>query len=480
MAVGDGRRLGPPRAGQRWAVVGPRPNITMLHTHEENAKQQSHHARSGRGNWHLLSESELTELCLALGVPPDQTGNMTKVGLIAALRTRLVMSKHRGVHGASSSRFERLPPPSFADSRVEAQGSPPRRGLGDASRSQARSRSRGALGDTSNRDATRTRQATGRRGRMSTWKRSAHKNFDMTVDDLNDMEETFRKRLHNDAYNKAAGWMAEQHPLTLTSTGEAERSYENSVLEYGLQINSMVQQGTVGCADNSRISGGIAAPGTNGRSELAAMDASFALLERRMADASMTIDDSCRAAAVGSTVDEMLDAQAANTATTGTRRAATPAAARQGTGRDGGGVAEASPDSTVASPESAASSQSVAASRVSSQGTETISGAAPGAFGLAPWLENGGAERFGLFDRDGNGVLDRQELEHAVGTFFSLGEGQNEEAWANAVQLGLKMNGMPKGETPEAREALKGGEEWAERLRRDMPGLSVNAQLREQ
>jgi hypothetical protein len=414
--------------------------------------------RSGRGNWHLLSESELTELCLALGVPPEQTGTMSKVGLIAALRTRLVMSKHRGDHGPISSRFERLPTPSYADSRVETQGSPARRGLGDASRSHTY-RASGALGYTANSDS-RSRHAT-RRSNLSTWKRSGHKRFDMTTEDLNDMEDTFRKQLHSEV-KVEPGWMTEQLPSKANGTSEAEnklRWYENSVLEYGLQINSMVQQGLVGYA-----SGAVAPVADNGEypdppdrnsssndvgcpSDLVAMQHSFAQLERRMADASMTIDDSCRAAAVGSTVDEMLQER-------DDKPTFEPA------------VGEAAQDGVLTSPESARSAVTQASSQSSEgAGTEPLEG-------FAPWLENG---------RNGNGVLDRHELESAVGTFLARRHGEDEEAWTNAARQ-LRQNAqrtMPTGRTPEAQDALRGGEEWAQRLRRDMPGLSINAQLRE-
>eukprot|EP01043_Picozoa_sp_COSAG02_P010765 COSAG02_NODE_385_length_23394_cov_43.838807_17_plen_469_part_00 len=427
--------------------------------------------RSGRGNWHLLSESELTELCLALGVPPEQTGTMSKVGLIAALRTRLVMSKHRGDHGPISSRFERLPAPSFADSRVEAQGSPPRRGLGDASRSHARrSRSSGALGDTTNHD-TRARLAAERRGNVSTWKRSAHKRFDMTAEDLHDMEDTFRKQMHSEAQGDSR-WTAEQLPSRDTGAGEAEnklRWYENSVLEYGLQINSMVQQSIVGDAAGAAAptpfagTGDYAGPpgrssmgtGTaaraDGHSDLVAMQNSFAQLERRMADASMSIDDSCRAAAVDSTVDEMLQG----------REDKPNFEPPVGGAAQGGGMT----DVAATSPESARSAVTQASSQSSDgAGTATLEG-------LAPWLENG---------RDGNGELGRHELESAVGTFLARGQGEDEEVWANAVQrMGQTVQRMPTGGTPEAQDALRGGEEWAQRLRRDMPGLSVNARLRE-
>lgn len=481
------------------------------------------HMRSGRGNWHLLSESELTELCLALGVPPEQTGTMTKVGLIAALRTRLVMSKHRGDHSASISRFERLPAPSFADSRVEARGSPPRRGLGDASQSHSRATERrSSRADvSSSRDTrSRSRPAGERRGKASTWKRSMHKNFDMTADDLNDMEETFRRQMQEGrAENAHAGWVAEANAdslhKTVAGTGEAEnklRWYENSVLEYGLQINSMVQQDIVGDAaaaaassasfslaaapSGSTIaqhpaagapSGRMAAAPRSDQSELAAMSASFAKLERRMADASMTIDDSCRAAAVGSTVDEMLEAVqgsqqeaagfaaaaaavggggAARGVTVDDIRAAAAAAAASG---GGGGVR--SPESTGSQATSHASAESGASGG--------RAGGGGGALGLAPWLESGGQERFGAFDRDGNGVLDRGELESAVGTFLARGEGMggDERDWAKALQASMPTGAL---DNPAAQEALRGGgEEWAQRLRRDMPGLSVEAQLRE-
>ena len=431
------------------------------------ASRELVHVRSGRGNWHLLSESELTELCLALGVPPEQTGTMSKVGLIAALRTRLVMSKHRGDHGPVTSRFERLPAPAFADSRVEGHGSPPRRGLGDASRAHSRSRSSGALGDTSNRD-TRTRRAAERRPKLSTWKRSANTRFDMTAEDLNDMEETFRQRLHSEPKGDTA-WKAEQLSSTPAGTGEAEnklRWYENSVLEYGLQLNSMLQQGIGGedaaASFPARGSGGPSehsssmAAGAGYHSDLEAMQRSFAQLERRMADTSVSIDDSCRAAAVGSTVDELL------------REREEPGAYDTAYGND----------SRAASPDSARSARS-AVSQVSSQGSEA-GASAHGALGLAAWLENGGTERFSQFDRDGNGVLDRHELESAVSTFLAVGQGEDATAWTNAVQQhGRSYPGMPTGETSEAQAALRAGEEWVQRLRRDVPGLSVNAQLRE-
>ena len=437
---------------------GPAPKAT--------ASKELVRVRSGRGNWHLLSESELTELCLALGVPPEQTGTMSKVGLVAALRTRLLMSKHRGDHGSTISRFERLPAPMFADSRVEGHGSPPRRRLGDASRSHSRSRSSGALGDTSNRDA-RTRRAAERRPKLSTWKRSANTRFDMTAEDLNDMEETFRQRLHSEPKADTA-WKAEQLSSTSAGAGEAEnklRRYENSVLEYGLQLNSMLQQGIGGDDAASFPAGGSGGPpehssstgaGAGYHSDLEAMQHSFALLERRMADTSMSIDDSCRAAAVGSTVDELLS----------------------GREEQGAYYTADGNDSRAASPDSARSARS-AASQASSQGSDA-GAMAQGTLGLAAWLENGGTERFTQFDRDGNGVLGRHELETAVGTFLATGQGEDAAAWTNAVQQrGRSYHGMPTGGSTEAQEALRAGEEWAQRLRRDMPGLSVNAQLRE-
>ena len=47
-------------------------------------------------NWGLLKESELRELIHALGGSPAETSTLTKHGLVAALRTRLLVQKHMG------------------------------------------------------------------------------------------------------------------------------------------------------------------------------------------------------------------------------------------------------------------------------------------------------------------------------------------------------------------------------------------------
>ena len=406
----------------------------------------------GRGNYHLLAESELTELCLALGVPPEQTGTMSKVGLIAALRTRLLMSKHRGDHGSSASRFERLPAPSFADSRMEVSAAS-RRESGSFAHREAQPRGRAA---ESRRERERERSAAARGGTerrskgQSTWKRSGQKSFDMTADDLNDMEATFRQQMHHErAADAHGGWMADaqaqgmmasQQPAAAAEAENRLRWFESSVLEYGLQINSMVQQGIGGDAANPASSftfGASSAPDLGGNaglgpppggiyaggesSKLEALSASFAQLERRMSNASVSIEDSCLAAAVGSTVDEMLQGMGA--AAANTEAGAYGLTLDEGTA--GAAGVEAALDTGLNRAKGGGAGSPSGASSASSLGERAGSGVP----GMAPWLEAQGNEKFGKFDSDGNGLLDRGELESAVGAFFAQAQCDSTTSW---------------------------------------------------
>ena len=161
------------------------------------------------------------------------------------------------------------------------------------------------------------------------------------------------------------------------------------MLEYGLQINSMVQQGiegdataaaasTVGemAAPSDRRIGSISSSRMNSETqhqqrisqELAALSASFAQLERRMVDASMTVDD-CRAAAVGSTSMNCSRRKVSAQAPHHHRRSCSTGSNRRRRGKDGVSIADlrsmasaadaaaTSPDSVATSPQSAAASK---------------------------------------------------------------------------------------------------------------------------
>lgn len=85
-------------------------------------------AMGAHGRYHLLSMSELTELCLALGCDPKDTATMSKLALVSALRTKLTLSRQqrsacaRAEHGCHHPEIERSSP--LPTPRSESPGSP--------------------------------------------------------------------------------------------------------------------------------------------------------------------------------------------------------------------------------------------------------------------------------------------------------------------------------------------------------------------
>lgn len=458
----------------------------------------------GRGNWHLLSEAELTELLHALGCKPEQTSNMSKIGQIAALRTRLLMCKHRGDYpnttvavsaARSPSRFERLPPAPYADTRVVQVDGPrwarresvietshvdhsARRSAGAARERKQEPAPRGILRNGSSRPdrAQQSQHSTALRRQRP----------QLSSDDLQDMEETFRQQLRQEARSPE-----KPGEPTAGETEQKLRWYENSVLEYGLQINSMVQQSSVADRAPEAPSLGdkihqstaeqlmsslssVREPSLHGDDLPAALQQSvsqlqaavegggapdpsanlteqFAQMERELASAATTIDDSCRAGAVRETVDEVMAGKA-------------PA---------------------VSLEEISNSSQISAGSAPG--GTHGTSAA-----GLVPWLEGAGGEYFRKFDANSDGGLDRKELERAVGAFLAAGGGEDEARWSAALKATSAPSGSSSmassvhGSEAEPEPALdapaslaqamasaqrqgQSEEQWAEALRQTMP-----------
>jgi hypothetical protein len=201
------------------------------------------------GNWHLLKESELKELIQALGGTPEETCGLSQSGLVAALTTRLVVHKCR-VASRAAPAFNRSAALAVQTSHESSwrrpSGYPP-----ELARPKflpgRHTDSRGATLEEGRRSYRQEHpKADHHQQRPSVTSRNSsatQPHRPLTSDDIGAMERACRLQLQREAAGTRAA--APDYAAGASHMEQKLRWYEESVLDAGTQIDSMVQHATL-------------------------------------------------------------------------------------------------------------------------------------------------------------------------------------------------------------------------------------------